>query len=179
MRSIKPKNLTRAFGRELFKPGPRRSQPRTAYIHQDGHVVVLLEYWDRLLDKHVTFARIGKLPERVGCHIKGRIVVHGFQGLALFRAALECGLQSVSASVPRVEQGSEKTREKGIPIGTVCFHTCVGELYEFSTPYLSGGFTYDEYQQGLVGEWDASLKEWGGHPVVGVVDSSAAGRGQL
>jgi hypothetical protein len=85
-----------------------------AYLFADGHAVLVYEKHDRQAGE----IKWAEVVEKFGpdCQFEGRIVFHwGSNGLLeLCRKAI-----AVRAKAPTIEAGSTRTKELGIPVGTL------------------------------------------------------------
>jgi hypothetical protein len=133
-----------------------RKKLHCAYLFADGHAVLVYEKHDRQAGD----IRWAEVIEKFGpeCRFEGRIVFHwGSNGLLeLCRKAV-----AVRAKAPTLDAGSERTRELGIPVGTleiqlgddhldrVYFHDFDGVL---SAPY--------KYQPEIVETFDPQISRW-------------------
>ncbi len=135
-----------------------------AYLFADGHAVLVYEKHDRQAGD----IRWVEVIEKFGpdCRFEGRIVFHwGSQALLnLCRKAV-----AVRAKAPSLEAGSDRTRELGIPIGTLeiqlggghrdslYFHDLDGVL---SAPY--------KYQPEVAEKFDPQASHWSDYRVAKV-----------
>lgn len=167
------KNTTKSLSKLFISPR-KGYQPRTAYVHGDGHILVIFERWTGR--SHLEIVKVARLPDGVGCNFKGRIVCHNYSGVPMLRAALAVGLLQVTARVPSVESGSEATKKAGLAIGHIEFSTLVGGLTHYSYPHISTGFTYDDDQATIRETWEEleAADKWGGYEIVERIDLRAA-----
>jgi len=126
------------------------------YLFADGHAVIIYEKHDRQRGE----IKWAEVIEKFGpeCRFEGRIVFHwGSNGLLnLCRKAV-----AVRATIPTLDAGSERTRELGIPVGTleiqlgdnrldrIYFHDLDGVL---SAPY--------KYQPEVAETFDPQITRW-------------------
>jgi prepilin-type processing-associated H-X9-DG protein len=141
-----------------------RKKLHCTYLFADGHAVIIYEKHDRQ-GGEIKWAEV---IEKFGpeCRFEGRIVFHsGSNGmLNLCRKAV-----AVRATIPTLDAGSERTRELGIPVGTleiqlgddrldrIYFHDLDGVL---SAPY--------KYQPEVAETFDPQITRWRDYQVTKV-----------
>lgn len=136
-----------------------KTQSTVTYLYADGHAVVVFEKHDKHAGT-VTWVEVFEEWTKAHCSFQGRVIIGRYSGgLAwLCKQAL-----SIRAQEPRVDAGSEGTRQKGILFGTLEVVTKGGSLYFHDMPAtISGPYTY---QPDHVENFDAGLARWGNYPV--------------
>jgi hypothetical protein len=135
-----------------------------AYLYADGHAVLVYEKHDRQAGD----IRWVEIVEKFGpeCRFTGRIVFcWGSNGLvSLCRKAV-----AVRAKLPTLDSGSERTRELGIPVGTLEVQLGGGHLdsvyfHEFEG-VLSAPYTYQPEQDE---KFDPEISRWADYRVAKV-----------
>ena len=133
-----------------------RKKLHCAYLFGDGHAVLVYEKHDRQAGD----IRWAEVVEKFGpeCRFTGRIVFHwGSNGLLnLCRNAV-----AVLATAPTLDAGSERTRELGIPVGTLEIqlgNDHVDKVYFHDLPGVIGAsYTYQPEQEE---KFDPGISRW-------------------
>ena len=132
-----------------------------AYLYADGHAVFVYEKHDRQAGD----IRWAEIVEKFGpeCRFEGRIVFHwGSNGvLNLCRRAVW-----VRAKAPSLQAGSDRTRELGIPVGTLEIQLGSDHLDKVYFHDLEGvlGAPY-KYQPEVAEQFNPQASHWADYRV--------------
>jgi hypothetical protein len=127
-----------------------------AYLFADGHAVLVYEKHDRQAGD----IRWAEVVEKFGpeCRFTGRITFHwGSNGLLnLCRKAV-----AVRATAPTLDAGSDRTRELGIPVGTLEIQLGDDHLDRIHLHDLDGVLSAPyKYQPEVVETFDPEISRW-------------------
>jgi hypothetical protein len=134
------------------------------YLYSDGHAVVVFEKNDRELGR-VQYVEIVQQWTKASCNFTGRIVLGRMHSEGLADWMREADIITIKA--PTFDAGSEATRDRGIPVGSLDLHFPKrGSLYWTVMPsIISAPYTY---QPDNVETFDPTLTEWSGMHVARV-----------
>ena len=142
------------------------------YLYADGHAVACYEKRDPEAGR-VEYVEIYEriVAERSFLGFKGRIVFHdGDAFLPLLK-----GARHVTAAEPTIDRGSDATKRKGIPVGSLAILPAKGgELrWNLIPDVLSSGITYDEGQWEYTETFNPDVTTWGDRNVAKIHRSAA------
>jgi hypothetical protein len=117
-----------------------------AYLHADGHVVLLIEKTLRNGRLHDTreYAEVYEQWTKATLRFEGRIVFHRHYAPAYLRLAKIA--TEIRATVPGLEHGSENTKRRGLHYGDLTFSIDGGAV---SIPTFSDGTDWGGWQNSI------------------------------
>ena len=132
------------------------------YLFADGHAVQLFEKQDKDCGS-ICFAEVFEKFTDATLAFEGRIVIGRYSGGL---AHLLKSAESIRAAEPKIDAGSQGTREKGIPFGTLEVGTKHGSLYFHDMPGTISGPYHYQPENGET--FDAGIARWSDYPVARV-----------